>query len=397
MPHPSTPDTENTPDCPACGSSATETLLTIASMPVHVGLLWTTREAATQCAQGEMSLALCADCAYVWNAAFEIERMDYAQDYDNSLHHSPKFASWEADLAAGLVERHGLRGRRLAEIGAGDGRFLATLCLAGDNTGIGFEPGHRPDRVSELVATADVSIVDEFADADSLRGHEVDFVAARHLLEHLPEPMMLIEAIRGGTVDGGGVYIEVPNFSWALDRGAFEDLMYEHCGYWTPETLTHLLTRAGFSDVRATATFDGLFAAVEARVADGQASTAPIDPAVADRIRGEVHALSDRIARVAADFAARRADGQRLAAWGGGARAIGLLNLVPGADAIEWVVDINPRKQGTFVAGTGHAIVAPEALKEAAPHAVLVVNPVYAEEIGRMLADLGVDAELISL
>jgi hypothetical protein len=195
-----------------------------------------------------MAPTLCSHSGYVWNAPFDAGQMNYEQDYDNALQHSPKFAAWGAGLADGLVERHGLRGRRLAEIGPGDGRFLANLCIAGNNTGIGFEPGHNPDRVSELVAETNVQTFDEYADADSLRDHTVDFVASRHVLEHLPEPMMLIDAIRGGIVDGGGVYIELPNFACHLDRGAFEDLIYEHCGYYTPETLTHLTNRAGFSD-----------------------------------------------------------------------------------------------------------------------------------------------------
>jgi len=366
-------------------------------MPVHVGLLWSTREAAQSCDKAEMALSLCSHCGYVWNASFDIGLMAYEQDYDNALHHSPKFSTWEADLAKGLVQRHGLRGRRLAEIGPGDGRFLASLCIEGGNTGIGFEPGHNPDRVSELVAQADVEIHDEYADADSLRGYDVDFVSSRHVLEHIPEPMMLIDTVRGGIVEGGGVYLEVPNFSWALDRGAFEDLMYEHCGYYTPETLAHLMTRAGFSQVRAEPTFDGLFAAAEATVAGGESTNEAINPRVVERIRGDVHALSDRIDAVGADFAARRNEGQRLAAWGGGARAVGLMNLVPAADAVEWVVDINPRKQGTFVTGTGHSIVAPEVLKDVRPDAVLVVNPVYTDEIATMLSELGVDADLISI
>jgi hypothetical protein len=73
------------------------------------------------------------------------------------------------------------------------------------------------------------------------------------------------------------------------------------------------------------------------------------------------------------------------------------MNLVPASDSIQWVVDINPRKQGTFVAGTGHAIVGPEALQDARPDAVLIVNPVYSDEIAGMLTDLGVDADLISI
>ena len=366
-------------------------------MPVHVGLLWKTAEDARNCEQAPLDLALCSVCGYVWNSSFDIARMAYDQDYDNALHHSPKFVAWEADLCARIVERRGLYGRRLAEIGPGDGRFLATLCLEGGNAGIGFEPGHNPERVSELVADADVVIFDEYADAMSLRSHVVDFVACRHVLEHLPEPTMLIETVRGGIVDGGAVYIEVPNFEWALDRGAFEDLMYEHCGYYTPATLAHLLRRAGFSDVESSATFDGLFASVEAVVADGSPIDGQIDPTIVNGIRERIDSLAARIAAARRDLADRRDDGQTIVAWGGGARAVGLLNLVSDSDAITGVVDINPRKQGTFVTGTGHPIVPPEALLTDPPDAVVVVNPVYIDEIRGMLSDLGVGADVITV
>ncbi|MEM9519804.1 MAG: class I SAM-dependent methyltransferase [Actinomycetota bacterium] len=374
-----------------------EPLLSIPAMPVHVGLLWPDARSARSCDQGAMELMLCTRCAYVWNEAFDPQRMSYEQDYDNALHHSPKFAAWERALVDGLIRRHDLHERRLAEIGAGDGRFLASLCLAGKNSGIGFEPGHNPDRVSELVARTDVQMIDGFADADSLRGHSVDFVVSRHVLEHLPEPMMLIDAIRRGTVPGAAVYIEVPNFSWALARGAFEDLMYEHCGYYTVESLAHLMHRAGFTVVSASPTFDGLFAAVEAVVTGDPPSDEPVATETVDHLRSEANALAARIEAVETQLEERRRGGQRLVAWGGGARAVGLFNLVSNSQEIECVVDVNPRKQGTYTAGSGHAIVAPEALAEWSPDAVIVVNPVYHDEIAAMLADIGVDAELVTL
>ena len=383
--------------CPACGSNSTEILLRLPDVPVHVGLLWHTADDARGCARGDIDLALCDHCGYVWNASFDADRLDYAQDYDNSLHHSPKFAAWEAELVAGLVDRHGLDGRRIAEIGPGDGRFLAALCLAGHNSGVGFEPGHNAERQSPLVDDADVVIHDAFADADSLRGADVDFVVSRHVLEHIPEPGILVEAIRGGVGTEGSTYLEVPNFDWALDRGAFEDLMYEHCGYYTTETLAHLLHRSGFVGIDAASTFDGLFTAVEAVYAGGAPVDEPIARDIVESIRRRIGALADRIDAIDTELRARRDAGQTIAAWGGGARAVGLLNLVPSADAIGDVIDVNPRKQGTFVTGAGHAIRPPEALDEQPPDAVIVVNPVYLEEIRSMLAERGLEPELVTV
>ncbi len=52
--------TEPRTACPACASPDTESLMTIPAMPVHVGVLWNTRESAVGCDQAEMALTLCS-------------------------------------------------------------------------------------------------------------------------------------------------------------------------------------------------------------------------------------------------------------------------------------------------------------------------------------------------
>jgi ABC-type hemin transport system substrate-binding protein len=65
------------------------------------------------------------------------------------------------------------------------------------------------------------------------------------------------------------------------------------------------------------------------------------------------------------------------------------------ADAIRGVVDINPRKHGKYVPVTGHPIVPPEALRDIRPDAVIVMNPIYGDEIRAKLDELGIQAELL--
>ena len=60
------------------------------------------------------------------------------------------------------------------------------------------------------------------------------------------------------------------------------------------------------------------------------------------------------------------------------------------------VVDLNPRKHGRHVPIGGQEVVAPAALAQLRPRAVVVLNPVYREEIAAMLADLGVDADVVT-
>jgi hypothetical protein len=64
---------------------------------------------------------------------------------------------------------------------------------------------------------------------------------------------------------------------------------------------------------------------------------------------------------------------------------------------IEYVVDINPHKQEKHLAGTGHRIVSPTFLKEHAPDLVIVMNPIYQEEIRGDLAAMGLSPEVMAL
>ena len=59
-------------------------------------------------------------------------------------------------------------------------------------------------------------------------------------------------------------------------------------------------------------------------------------------------------------------------------------------EGIEYVVDINPRRNGTFIAGTGQQIVAPGFLAQYRPDAVIVMSPIYMPEITAQLDKMGV-------
>jgi hypothetical protein len=48
-----------------------------------------------------------------------------------------------------------------------------------------------------------------------------------------------------------------------------------------------------------------------------------------------------------------------------------------------------------FMPGTGHEVVAPEFLRGFRPELVIVMNPIYLEEIGASLSSLAVEAELV--
>lgn len=78
--------------------------------------------------------------------------------------------------------------------------------------------------------------------------------------------------------------------------------------------------------------------------------------------------------------------GRKVVLWVSGSNGITLLNMlgqVGGVDCIEYVVDINTRKHGTFVAGTHQEIVPPQFLKHYRPDTAIVMNPLYMHEVAQ--------------
>jgi hypothetical protein len=93
-----------------------------------------------------------------------------------------------------------------------------------------------------------------------------------------------------------------------------------------------------------------------------------------------------------------RAAGKRVVLWGGGSKGVAFLTTLGlTLDDVAYAVDINPIKHGTFMAGTGQEIVAPEFLRDYRPDVVIIMNPVYRAEVTADLTDLGLSPEILTL
>ena len=91
------------------------------------------------------------------------------------------------------------------------------------------------------------------------------------------------------------------------------------------------------------------------------------------------------------------ATGGRAVIWGSGSKGVSFISNLQLGDELAAAVDINPHKWGKFMVGSNHEIVSPEALREIGPDLVVAMNPIYTDEIGAQLVELGVDTELDAL
>ncbi|HZU89697.1 MAG TPA: class I SAM-dependent methyltransferase [Stellaceae bacterium] len=376
--------------CLACGGTKVEPLLSIPDVPALCNRLCASAAEATSAPRGTISLSYCCDCGHVANFGFDSARVRYDSRFENTLSFSPRYRSYAEATAERLVRRYRLCGKRIVEIGCGNGDFLRLLCAAG-NDGAGYDPSQPNGRYAS--GRGNFTIVGRNFTAVDAQG--ADLVCCRHVLEHLPEPGALLRRLRASAAADSIVFFEVPNALFILDRLSIWDIIYEHVSYFTPFSLAQAFHSAGFG-IRTIATgFDDQYLWIEA-AADDRAVAGTVPPPPAEALYGSFGArFAERVAgwRRRIEEAQRR--GRRVVVWGAGAKGVMFTNLlrIPAGRGIDWLVDVNPRKHGHFVPLTGQQIVGPDCLRRAPPDLVVIMNPEYEAEIRSMIAALGIDVE----
>ncbi len=387
--------------CPNCDGRGLESFYAVTSVPVNSCVLLDTPEAARAYPHGTLDLAHCDGCGFVTNLAFDAVATEYSARYEETQAFSATFNRFARGLAERLVTDYAVRERTVLEIGCGKGEFLVGLCEAGNNRGIGIDPGYRPERTSSPAAER-IEFIQDFYD-ERYAHLDADIVVCRHTLEHIAPTRAFLTALRSNLErrPDALVFFELPETLRVLREGAFWDFYHEHCSYFTPGSLARLFRQTGFDLLELSLDYDDQYIVLVARPASG-----PTAPALSLE-----HDLAETASAVSA-FPARCAErmeywrneiaesvaaGRGVVLWGSGSKGVAFLTTLGGLPEVNAVVDINPHKHGKAMPGTGHPIVGPEELEVLAPGLVIAMNPVYREEIQRDLDRLGLDARLVTL
>jgi SAM-dependent methyltransferase len=387
--------------CQACGSPEPRPFYAVRGIPVHSCLMVSSRAEALTFPRGDLELAFCDACGFVQNRRYDPALQRYSTDYEETQAFSPRFQRFLDELCADQDRKYHLAGRTVLEIGCGKGEFLVRLCELTGCRGIGIDPGYRPERTTSPAAGRLEFIQDFYG---PIYGHlQADYVCCRHTLEHIGPVKEFMRLVRDSIGDRPEVvvFFELPDVERVLEECAFWDIYYEHSSYFTLGSLARLFRATGFDVHALWKAYDGQYLMLEARPAAGPTSARLPEEDDLARTRALVRSFQARIAekldQLRADIRAWRAEGLRVAVWGSGSKAVSYLTTLGLGDEIAAVVDINPHKWGRFLAGTGHEIVAPAALAALRPDVVVVMNPIYTDEIRRDLADLGLAPRLVPL
>jgi hypothetical protein len=384
--------------CPICASPYIIPVVELPPVPVDTCRMWPSRADARSACKAPLNLSYCGNCSHVFNRTYDDELADYGEEYENSQMFSPRFRQYAEELSARLIATYNLHQKHIVEIGGGKGDFLRIICDRGNNMGISFGPSYRPEPGDDI--PANVRFVPDYYTA-KYASEPADLIICRHVLEHFSNPRKLITTVREAVGDRRNVfvYFEVPNGNFILREQICWEFIYQHCSYFTERSLVTLFAECGFEARAVQERFGGQFLTIEACAVphdaappnawDERDSTAVLCEATGRAFTACVAGWSDYLEQ-------QRVSGRRIIGWGAGAKSVTFLNVVdPAGWAISHVVDVNPRKAGRFIAGSGQEIVKPDAVRELRPEVIILMNPIYREEIDSAVRALGVDPEFL--
>lgn len=381
--------------CPVCSSKDVRLFLSKNQVPVHQNLLMSNQAAAMNTVRGDLDLCVCSSCGFIYNKHFDSALLSYGAEYDNTQTCSPLFSKYTNDLVQHLIVDCGIRNKKIIEVGCGKGQFLKELCRSEKtgNMGVGFDPSYTGH---DEVLGGRVRFERRFYDVDCI-DVPADVVICRHVIEHVPSPLDLLRTIKLALVNSphARIFFETPCVKWILSNQVIWDFFYEHCCYFTAESLTTAFESSGFRVERVRHVFGGQYLWLEASIFK--------EKPVITKNPGSIIYLARQFAE--AESKLRRdwkikiqkfATRGKIAIWGAGAKGVTFANLIDSERKwIDCVVDLNPNKQKHYIPGTGHQIVNFHELASRGVKVAILMNPNYLDENLAILNEAHLYIELI--
>jgi hypothetical protein len=378
--------------CPACGHNVASPFYDGGEKPLAT-LAWpaSSRE-AQEMPKLPLDFVSCLDCSHVFNAAFTYDAVPYASKpnlmYNRGAIWSDFLKELREKVLAFLPQRP-----TVVEIGHGDGHFLGGLAESRPpGRYIGFDPHGAREMPYDSVDLRS-ELFNPLVDIPRLGP---DLIISRHVLEHLMNPLELLQAINIAAAWTGKpiqLLFEVPCVDRALEYGRTNDFYFEHYSQFTTKSFYRMMVRAQFEVKTIGHAYNG-----EIVYALGNTTTRTDHLLRLQSSLGFRAAAEKAPAKLAQQLATLHASGKKIAIWGGVGKCSAFLNSC-GLDAERFplVVDSDQDKAGTFVPGTGQEIRHCSVLQNEPPDLILIGTQWRAKDIAREIAAMRLSAAEVIL
>jgi len=349
------------------------TVFTLTNVPIFQNKVYPSYEQARAADKGEVELVQSLISGFVFNKSFKPHIMNYDVHYQNEQANSAVFQEHLNNVLQ-LLKNLGIADKKVIEVGCGKGVFFEKMLEDGINCW-GFDPTYEGN--SERIKK-------EYFD-ETQKGIDADVIIMRHTLEHITRPFSFLHTIAKANEYKGFLFVEVPTFDWIVNKNAFWDIFYEHCNYFTENSLANM-----FSDAVTGSYFGGQYIYLWANLAKIKNTI----PGNLQFQKFDTSAFENNL-KIYKEMLSQPGS---FAVWGAGAKGSTFLNLLDQEKKlVQFVIDINPAKQNKFIAGTGHAIYSPEILLKRPVDNILIMNENYTEEIKQTINKYNISVNTIIL
>jgi len=332
-------------------------LFRVESLLVFQNKMFKDKSSAINCTKGDVVLVQNIETGLIYNAAFDQSLMKYDDDYQNEQANSTVFQKHLTDVQH-IIEQV-FPTRSFTEVGCGKGYFLEHMDKVGFSV-IGLDPTYEGNNPKVIKQYFEPSL-----------GLKPDNIVLRHVLEHVSDPYDFLVSIAKTNENKGYVYIEVPCFDWIAERKAWFDIFYEHVNYFRLADIDRFFANV----IDSGHVFGGQYLYVVADLASLRKPVISSEP--------EFIFPTDFLAGI--NIVKQLAKTQKhKVIWGGASKGvIFALYLQKAGINIDYVIDINPAKQGKYLAATGIKVSSPEDVLDKIEKGsdIFVMNSNYLEEI----------------
>ena len=384
------------PGCRFCGAPLEHEMVDLGMSPL----------CQTQIRAGELDrmepfyplrVLVCSRCFLAQIGEYVSPAEIFSTDYPYFSSYSSSWLDHAARYAERMIDELGLGPRHLvAEVASNDGYLLKNFVRAGVPV-LGIEPA-----ASVAAAAREVGVRTEgrFLGAASARElveayGAADLVLGNNVLAHVPDINDFVEGLRTLLKPGGRITMEFPHLLRLMQNNQFDTIYHEHFSYLSWFAVRRVFAAHGLElfDVEELPTHGGSLR-IHARHA-GEDVAGP-EPVPAGALSARARALEDaerewgveslgtyanfgeRVRAIKQDLLGflieQKRAGRTVAGYGAPGKGNTLLNYCGiRTDFLDYTVDRNPHKRGTWTPGTRIPILDPSVIAERRPDFVLVL------------------------
>lgn len=355
--------------CPICNSNNFKNIYHT-KLPYSSAVLSNTvHEKITK---GNFSLVVCEECNFVFNNSFDRKSIDKYYSSDNYVVKNilPGNMSKNIQYVFEEILKRTSNKAVAIEIGSGRGDFAVNLSTQ-------FEQVYTIDpSVDSLENTKkNIKHFNTFFDHKLLDKIESpDLIVARHLLEHLENPVKFVQEIDNFiTNDDCLVYIEIPNFDEIVSSSRFYDLFYDHYGYYYQNTFKKMLEKTNLEIIDTIKMFNSQHIGYFCKKDSNKKGN--FKPNVVN-LDFQFEEQKNKLNKFLEQY-------ESFIVWGAGAHGLTLFyNLnQTNQNKISCFIDNGVSKQGKFILGTSIEIKNDEIIKDNKEHVILISAALYEKEI----------------